>query len=105
VLSGSYDTLTDYAVFCILIFVSLSTASVYVFRRTMPDAALRYRTWGYPVTPALFLLVSGWLLVNTLLTTPGRALAGLGLMALGLPFYWYWSRTRAQSARADAGRE
>jgi basic amino acid/polyamine antiporter, APA family len=92
VLSGSFDTLTDYAVFCILIFVSLATASVYVFRRTMPNAERGYRTLGYPVTPALFLLMSGWLLINTLLTTPGRALAGLGLMALGLPFYWYWSR-------------
>jgi APA family basic amino acid/polyamine antiporter len=47
---------------------------------------------GYPVTPALFLLMSGWLLINTVLRTPGRALAGLGLMALGLPFYWYWSK-------------
>jgi APA family basic amino acid/polyamine antiporter len=91
VLSGSYDTITDYAVFSILIFVSLATASVYVFRRRMPDASRAYRTWGYPVTPALFLIVSGWLVISTLLTTPGRALAGLGLMALGLPFYWYWT--------------
>ena len=90
VLSGSYDVLTDYAIFSILIFGALATASVYRFRRTMPDAERAYRTWGYPVVPALFLLVSGWLIVNTLLTTPGRALAGLGLMALGLPFYWYW---------------
>jgi basic amino acid/polyamine antiporter, APA family len=91
VLSGSFDTLTDYAVFSILIFVSLATASVYVFRRTRTNAERSYRTWGYPVVPALFLLVSGWLVLNTLFTTPGRALAGLALTALGLPFYWYWS--------------
>ncbi len=95
VLSGSYDVLTDYAIFSILIFVSLATASIYVFRRQMPAGERPYRTWGYPVTPALFLLVSGWLVVNTVLTTPGRALAGFGLMALGLPFYWYWSRKLA----------
>jgi len=94
VLSGSFDTLTDYAIFSILIFVGLVTASVFVFRRTMPDTERAYRTWGYPVVPVLFLLVAGFLVINTLLTTPGRALAGLGLMALGLPFYWYWSRTR-----------
>lgn len=92
VLSGSYDTLTDYATFSVLIFVALVTGSVFVFRRTMPEAERAYRTWGYPVVPALFLLVSGWLILSTLWTTPGRALAGLGLMALGLPFYWYWSR-------------
>ncbi len=92
VLSGSYDILTDYATFAVLVFVALVTASVFVFRRTMPDADRAYRTWGYPVVPALFLLVSGWLIVSTLVTTPGRAFAGLGLMVMGLPFYWYWTR-------------
>jgi len=105
VLSGSYDTLTDYAIFAILIFVGLATASVFVFRRRIvrlkPDAttevrlrpdATVYRTWGYPVVPILFLLVSAWLVINTVMTTPGRALAGLGLMACGLPFFWYWRK-------------
>lgn len=92
VLSGSYDTLTDYAIFSVLIFVGLVTASVFILRRKQPDAERAYRTWGYPVVPALFLLVSAWLLINTLLTTPGRAVAGLALMAMGLPFYWYWTR-------------
>jgi APA family basic amino acid/polyamine antiporter len=92
VLSGSYDTLTDYATFSILIFVALGAASVFIFRRRLPNAERSYRTWGYPVVPTLFLLVVGWLLINTVLTTPGRAVAGLALMALGLPFFWYWSR-------------
>jgi basic amino acid/polyamine antiporter, APA family len=99
VLSGSYDTITDYAIFIILIFVSLATASVYVFRRRFPDAERSYKTWGYPVTPAIFLVVSGWLVINTLMTTPGRALAGLGFMVLGIPFYWYWSRRRGPEDR------
>jgi APA family basic amino acid/polyamine antiporter len=94
VFSGSYDTLTDYAIFAVLIFVGLATASVFVFRRRLPDAERRYRTLGYPIVPILFLLVAGWLVVSTLLTTPGRALAGVGLMLAGLPFYWYWSRSR-----------
>ena len=98
VLSGSYDVITDYAIFTVLIFVSLTTASVYLFRRRQPDTPRAYKTWGYPVVPALFLLVSGWLIVNTLMTTPGRALAGLGLMAIGFPFYWYWSRTTRRQA-------
>jgi APA family basic amino acid/polyamine antiporter len=79
VLSGSYDTLTDYAIFSVLIFVALGTASVFILRRQQPDAARPYRTWGYPIVPAAFLLVTGWLLINTLLTTPGRAAAGLAL--------------------------
>ena len=99
VLSGSYDTLTDYAIFCILIFVGSATMSVFVFRRRGDDPPA-YQTWGYPVVPVLFLLVSVWLIVNTLMATPGRALAGLGLMACGLPFYWYWTRQLKRSSRA-----
>ena len=98
VLSGSYDTLTDYAIFSILIFVGLATASVFVFRRRLPDLPRAYRTWGYPVVPILFMIVAAWLVVSTLMTTPGRALAGLGLMAIGLPFYWYWTRGQQPSA-------
>lgn len=91
-LSGSFDTLTDYVIFGSWIFYGLTTASVFIFRRRMPDAERPYRAWGYPVVPVLFLLVTAGLLVNTLLTTPVQALIGLGLIALGLPVYWYWSR-------------
>lgn len=92
VLSGTYDQLTDYAIFAILIFVALTTASVFVFRRRRPDVERPYRTWGYPVVPALFLMVAAWLIVNTVMTSPRQSLSGLALMALGLPFYLYWSR-------------
>lgn len=92
VLSGSYDVLTDYTTVSILIFVCLGGASVFVLRRRSPEAPRPYRTWGYPVVPALFLAVSAWLIVNTLATTPGRTLAGIALTLLGLPFYRYWSR-------------
>lgn len=96
VVSGSFDTLTDYVIFAVLIFVGLATASVFVFRRRLPDVERPYRTWGYPVVPALFLLTAAWLIVNTLLTSPRQAFAGLGLVALGVPFYWYWTRTNAE---------
>ncbi len=91
-LSGTYDTLTDCVIFASWLLYALATGSLFVLRRRMPDAERPYRAWGYPVLPALFLVVTGWLLVNTLRATPVQALAGLGLMALGLPFYWYWSR-------------
>ena len=92
VFSGSYDTITDYAIFAVLIFVVLATASVFVFRRRLPDVERPYRTLGYPVVPILFMAVATAIVINTLVTTPDRALAGVGLMLAGLPFYWYWSR-------------
>ena len=94
VFSGSYDTITDYAIFAVLIFVVLATASVFVFRGRMPDAERPYRTLGYPVVPILFMVVASCIVINTLVTTPERALAGVGLMLVGLPFYWYWSRKK-----------
>ncbi|HEX8890562.1 MAG TPA: amino acid permease [Pyrinomonadaceae bacterium] len=115
-LSGSFDTLTDYVIFGSWIFYGLTTASIFIFRRRMPNAERPYRAWGYPVVPVLFLFVTGWLLYTTLLPNTGRALTevkmllhgtypaeglkgisinafiGLGLIALGLPVYWYLSR-------------
>jgi basic amino acid/polyamine antiporter, APA family len=91
-LSGSFDALTDYSIFALWIFYGLTTASVFIFRRRMPDAERPYRAWGYPVVPILFLIVTAWLLGNTLWATPRAAITGLVLIALGLPVYWYWSR-------------
>jgi APA family basic amino acid/polyamine antiporter len=92
VLSGSFDALTDYAIFAILLFSALITSSIFVFRVRRPDAERPYRTWGYPVTPILFLIVVGYLLVNAFVTAPVQAFTGIGLILLGLPFYWYWTR-------------
>jgi APA family basic amino acid/polyamine antiporter len=93
-LSGSFDTLTDYVIFGSWIFYGLVTGSIFLFRRRMPNAERPYRAWGYPVVPILFLLVTAFLLVNTLLTTPVQALTGLGLIALGLPVYYFFFRHR-----------
>jgi len=89
-LSGSYDTLTDALIFAAWILYGMTTASVLVFRRRMPDAPRSYRTWGYPVVPALFLLVTAWLLINTLWTNPVQNIVGLLVIALGLPIFWYY---------------
>jgi APA family basic amino acid/polyamine antiporter len=91
-LSGSFDTLTDYVIFAAWIFYALNTASVFIFRRRMPHAERPYRTLGYPVLPVVFLLGAGWLIYNTLVATPRQALIGLGIIALGLPIYFYWAR-------------
>ncbi len=91
-LSGSFDTLTDYVIFAAWIFYALNTASVFIFRRRMPHAERPYRTVGYPVLPVVFLLAAGYLIVNTVIATPTQALIGLGIIALGLPIYFYWAR-------------
>jgi basic amino acid/polyamine antiporter, APA family len=95
-LSGSYDTLTDAVIFASWLFYGLATASVFVFRRTLPDTPRPYRAWGYPLVPVIFVLVTIALLINTFVAAPYAALRGVVVMLAGLPFYWYWSRqTRA----------
>lgn len=91
-LSGSFDTLTDYVVFGSWIFYALITSSIFIFRRKHPDAERPYRAWGYPVVPVVFLLVAGWLLVNTMVTAPQQSFIGIGLILLGLPVYYYLTK-------------
>ena len=89
--SGSYDTLTDSVIFASWLFYGLSAGSLFVFRRTMPDAPRGYRATGYPWIPLAFVLVTTALLVNTFVATPRQALQGVAMLLAGLPFYWYWS--------------
>lgn len=91
-LSGSFDTLTDYVIFGSWIFYALATSTVFVFRRKYPDAIRPYRAFGYPVIPVVFLLVAGWLLINTLINMPKQSFFGLILIVSGLPVYYYLTR-------------
>ena len=87
-LSGSFDTLTDYAIFALTLFYALVAASVFVFRKRLPDAERTYRVWGYPYVPIIFLVVSAWLIVQTISNHPRQSGIGLGLILVGLPVYW-----------------
>jgi len=91
-LSGSYDTLTDSVIFASWLFYGLTTASLFVFRKRIPDTPRPYRAFGYPGVPLIFLLATAALLINTFVAAPREALRGAALLAAGLPFYWYWSR-------------
>ncbi len=93
--SGTFDQLTDSLLFASWIFYGLVTSSVFVLRRRMPQAPRPYRTLGYPVVPAIFVLVSAWLVVNTLIEKRVESVTGLVLILAGLPlFYWFRSRAR-----------
>jgi APA family basic amino acid/polyamine antiporter len=93
-LVGSFDTLTDYAVFAMWIFYALITGSIFIYRRKFPHLDRPYRAWGYPVVPVIFLLVAAWLLYRTIVDSPKQSVTGLVLIALGLPVYWYFNKYR-----------
>ena len=79
-------------IFVLWVFFGLSGAAVIVLRHREPDVDRPYRVWGYPYVPAVFLMVTVYLLINTLLAMPSRALAGIGLIVIGLPFYEFFVR-------------
>ncbi|MGB5657872.1 MAG: amino acid permease [Thermoanaerobaculia bacterium] len=95
-LSGTYEQLYTYVVFAAVLFHAATTGAVFILRRKMPEAPRPYRVWGYPVVPALFIGASILLIANTLMEKPIESLLGLGLVALGLPAYLWWSRHPVQ---------
>jgi basic amino acid/polyamine antiporter, APA family len=92
-LTGSFSQLVDYVTFGDWIFFGLTVAGLFLYRRGEPAAAGGFRVPGYPWTPALFVLAALFVVASTVLANPRNALIGSGLLALGVPNYWYWRRT------------
>lgn len=97
VLSGRYEDLYTLVIFPSWILYAMATASVIVLRRTRPDLERPYRTLGYPVVPVLFVGVAVVLLGSTIVTSPRESFLGLGIIALGIPFYLHWRRSAGHS--------
>jgi len=92
-LSGTYEHLTAYVVFGSWFFYGLTALSVIVLRRKMPNVPRPYKAWGYPVATLAFALVAALFVLNTLVGETRNALIGIGILLLGLPLYWYWTKT------------
>jgi basic amino acid/polyamine antiporter, APA family len=91
-LSGTFEQLATYVIFGQWIFFGLTAGAVIVLRRKRPDLARPYRTPGYPITPIVFIGAALFISVNTLILQPINALAGLGIIVLGVPAYLYWRK-------------
>jgi len=92
---GTYEKLISYVVFTDWIFFALAAYGIFVLRRKQPDADRPYRTLWYPVTPIIFITISVWFVVNTLVERPSESWAGLAFLALGVPVYYFWKRKNA----------
>ena len=107
-LTGTYGQLLDYVIFAALLFYALTTIGLFILRARRPDAERPYRAAGYPVLPALYVLLSGGVAVLLLLAdkTRTQAVSGLVLVLLGLPVYLAWRAAqgaRPAAAADDAG--
>jgi len=103
-ISGSYNQLLEYIIFAVLVFYILTIIGLFVLRRTHPDAERPYRAVGYPVLPAIYIVMALFIDVVLLRYKPQYTWPGLIVVLLGIPVYYAWSRSASLSAsgRPDA---
>ncbi len=92
--TGRFDQLLTFSGVVLILFASLTVSSVYFIRRKGQQNPGSYSAWGYPWTMLLFLAVSLWILVASFRYRPRESLAGLGVIASGIPFFYFWKRKR-----------
>jgi APA family basic amino acid/polyamine antiporter len=98
--SGSYGQLLDYIIFAVLVFYILTIFGLFVLRRTHPNAERPYRAIGYPVLPAIYIVMALFIDVVLLRYKPQYTWPGLIIVLLGIPVYFLWSRTPRAAAHS-----
>ena len=100
-LTGTYDQLLNYVIFAQLLFYAATTTGLFVLRKTRPDAERPYHAVGYPVLPALYIILALAVAVVLLLSkdTRTQALAGLLIVFIGIPVYFIWRGAAGDTAR------
>ena len=91
-LSGTYNDLLNYVIFAVLIFYVLTIGGLFVLRRKQPNAERPYRAIGYPVLPAVYIVMALFIDVVLLRYKPQYTWPGLCIVLLGIPVYMIWSR-------------
>lgn len=93
-LSGSYGDLLDYCTFSSLIFYIITIAGLFVLRKKMPDAERPYKAFGYPIVPALYIVLTTLICVDLLVYKTFNCGMGLLIIAVGVPVYYMFKRTK-----------
>ena len=100
-LSGTYSQLLDFLIFAVLIFYILTLSGLFVLRWKRPDAPRPYRAIGYPVLPALYLVMAVFIEVQLLRYKPQYTWPGLIIVLLGMPVYFLWRRISPNAVAAE----
>src|SRR5277367_3616344 len=104
-LSGTYGQLLDFLVFAVVMFYILTIMGLFVLRFRRPNMERPYRVFGYPVLPALYLLLAAFIEVQLLRYKPQYTWPGLIIILSGLPVYWLWQKSQRAQVRRDVGRQ
>lgn len=98
-LSGTYSELLDYVIFAQLLFYALTVGAVFLLRRRWPDVPRPYRTWGYPLLPAAYLVTAVALMLDLLIMKPRYTWPGLLIALSAVPVYSWTRRVRDRPGR------
>jgi APA family basic amino acid/polyamine antiporter len=90
IFSGTYGDLLDYVMFAALLFYVLTVSGLFVLRVTRPNAERPYRAWGYPIVPAIYVLLCAVIMIDLLILKPVYTWPGLILVLAGIPVYFLW---------------
>ncbi len=95
-ISGSYGQLLDYIIFAVLVFYILTIVGLFVLRVKRPDEPRPYKALGYPVLPAIYIVIAAWICVVLLRYKPQYTWPGLVLCCWGFLYIYLWSRRSDQ---------
>jgi APA family basic amino acid/polyamine antiporter len=98
---GTLENLITYTVSIEWIFFTLAAIGIFIFRKKYPNAERAYRTFGYPVTPLIFVLINIWFVINIMINKPLHMAVGFGFLILGIPFFLYFRRINMDTKRTN----
>jgi basic amino acid/polyamine antiporter, APA family len=96
VFTGRFEQLVTFSGVVMVFFSALTVAAIYVLRKKNGGARPAYSAWGYPWTPLAFLIASAWILIATFRSMPWESLAGFGVVASGIPFFFWWKKKNSK---------
>ena len=97
-LVGRFQQLFELAIFAEWLFYLLTATTIFYYRRRIPAAERPFRSWGYPVLPAIFVAAAGVLLYYSFASNLRSSLVGTLIILAGLPVYWVITRNRPQKS-------
>ena len=88
--------LTFLTAFVVVLFYALTIIGIFVLRKKRPDIERPYKAFGYPIVPALYILLAGFICVNLLIIKPFNAGMGMLIIILGIPVFYLFNRKKAE---------
>lgn len=91
-LSGTYGQLLDYVIFAVLIFYVMTIVGIFILRVKRPNVERPYKAFGYPIIPAIYIILALFIMIDLLIYKPGYTWPGLIIVLIGIPVFYLWRK-------------